>query len=201
METTIKISANYNEVKDHIKIRLVNKSKAKKVGMYRSAKKYGFEDLIIVPILEIGEVQGGLATTQITKELVDRWGVTKAKVFADGIRNLDYRCTSMFAMMTGIMEEAGIEDDELIVPDEPMFVVTNRNLCCGASSIIAAAKELRTKFPDGYIVLPSSIHEVIVVPINDYTNELDLLDMVKQINAGVVSEEDFLADNVYRFEA
>ena len=43
METTIKISANYNDVKDRIKIRLVNKSKARKVGMYRSAKQYGFD--------------------------------------------------------------------------------------------------------------------------------------------------------------
>ena len=80
------------------------------------------------------------------------------------------------------------------------WVVTNREKCYGAASIIAAKKELAKRFPDGYIVLPSSIHEVLIVS-KDIGEGSELLNMVKEINATAVSPEDKLSDNVYEMTA
>lgn len=48
-----------------------------------------------------------------------------------------------------------------------------------------------------YIVLPSSVHETIFLPIDQGMDSNELEGMVQQINAGVVSDEDKLSDHVF----
>lgn len=175
---------DYENVKDKIRVHLYNKE----VGgdIKTTAKKYGFPDLILVPYIE-GIVKNG--SIKVTKELLEKWGITKEKLIRDGIKNLDYEVMGMMEMLFGVKEE-----------NPQMWVVTNKEKCYGAASIIAAKKELAKRFPDGYIVLPSSIHEVIIVS-KDIGEGSELLNMVKEINATVVSPEDKLSDNVYEMTA
>ena len=51
----------------------------------------------------------------------------------------------------------------------------------------------------GYYVLPSSIHECILVPDTAHHNEKDLCDMVKQANRSVVEPHEVLSDNVFHY--
>ena len=50
-----------------------------------------------------------------------------------------------------------------------------------------------------YYILPSSVHEVILVPDAPGITEKELCDMVKQANRTVVDEKDILSDNVYHY--
>lgn len=50
-----------------------------------------------------------------------------------------------------------------------------------------------------YYILPSSIHELIFVPANIGTKD-DLEMMVREINASEVSEDEYLADNVFEMD-
>ena len=82
---------------------------------------------------------------------------------------------------------------------ERMYVLTNKSNHYGAGKIIsrAARKKIREVFPDGAYLLPSSIHEWLIVDKGPATPE-DLLDVVKTINSSLVKTDGiFLADNVY----
>ena len=46
-------------------------------------------------------------------------------------------------------------------------------------------------------ILPSSIHEVLLLPETQEFNKDELANMVQDINKYVVSDMDFLSDNVY----
>ena len=48
-------------------------------------------------------------------------------------------------------------------------------------------------------VIPSSIHEVILVPVKKAPTEATLTQMVNEINGSEVSPEDVLSDHVYYF--
>lgn len=50
-----------------------------------------------------------------------------------------------------------------------------------------------------YYILPSSIHELIFVPADMVTKD-DLETMVREVNASEVSEDDYLADNVFEMD-
>ena len=50
-----------------------------------------------------------------------------------------------------------------------------------------------------YYILPSSTHEVILVPDTAGINAKELCDMVKQANRTVVEEKDILSDKDYHY--
>lgn len=51
-----------------------------------------------------------------------------------------------------------------------------------------------------YYILPSSVHEVIIVPKANYTADIsDLSNMVKTINADIVDDTDVLSDEAFEY--
>ena len=57
-------------------------------------------------------------------------------------------------------------------------------------------KAIREKIGDFYI-LPSSIHEVLIIPNDGTTDINDLNSIVQDVNANEVSENDYLADRAF----
>lgn len=194
------VVGTYETAKENIKVKLENVN-AEQIGVYRSAKEYGFEDLNIVPYVIIDETEDGVMSTRITEDICRMWGVTATEVIDQGIENLDYTIQNMSVLMRKIAREDGMPEDliDIMFPDTDtgMYIVTNEKTLNGASSIIPAQKELKERFPQGYFVLPSSKHEVIVVPRRHGFNIDAFKEMVTDINGSQVDEKDRLSDNAY----
>lgn len=106
-----------------------------------------------------------------------------------------------FGGMMSILFGSGVElrDFEL---DGPMNVITSEDKANAAGILYCAEfmAKVKEKLGDGYI-LPSSIHELIFVPA-DFSDDIESLrQMVTEINAGVVIEADFLANDVWRISS
>jgi hypothetical protein len=200
MERTI---CTYNEIINNIKVRLYN-AEAEINGIKRDAKDYGFDGLVLVPVIDFGETEQGFATAKITKEMINFWGVTEDEVFAKGIENLDYTIRTMRETMIELMRRDGTPEEliEMLCPPDPLglTIISNPDGFYGAASAIPATKELAKRFPNGYVILPSSVHEVIVLPYEE-GNEEELNTMVEQVNASVLAPEDKLSDDIYVFVA
>lgn len=84
----------------------------------------------------------------------------------------------------------------------PMTVLTNSVGVNGAAAILyPATKELlEERFPNGFICIPSSVHEWIIISKDLSSDTMGLLDMVKTINANEVLPEDQLADDVFTLD-
>lgn len=95
-------------------------------------------------------------------------------------------------------------DSCLCMPDSglPVYVLTNEETYLGAGLIVIGevVVSLLKKFNNSdFYIIPSSIHEVLVIPAGAFQmSESEMLDMVKEVNRTQVSEEDFLADHVYK---
>lgn len=87
--------------------------------------------------------------------------------------------------------------------EEIMFVITNKSGFRGASAILnkTALKEFADKRGVKRVfILPSSIHECILVPDNgDFTLE-ELSHMVADVNATEVAPQEQLPNNAYIVE-
>ena len=103
------------------------------------------------------------------------------------------------SMRNMISEMTGQEIDD--ISDAKLYVVTNRNKSDGAVQIFnrKAIKSWAEKH--GYkqlVVLPSSLHEVIILPKDDNEINLEgLSEMVKDINMSQVNPVDQLSDRAY----
>ncbi len=105
------------------------------------------------------------------------------------------------ATMMDVLRGAGLVDLDTFMPSEtemvPMYVVTNAKKTFGASAVLFAKEKLYRIF-DSYIVLPSSVHEVIIVP-GDVKSVRELIDLVNEVNETQVAPEERLGDTVYQF--
>lgn len=81
----------------------------------------------------------------------------------------------------------------------PMYVLTNRQKIQGAACILypGVLKQFSDKLKQDFYVLPSSIHEVILVPAIPVTEPEMLRDIVSDINRTQVAIDEVLADSVY----
>lgn len=82
--------------------------------------------------------------------------------------------------------------------DAEMYILTTKSGIYGAGVVLsdAAKRKMRDKFPDGFYLLPSSVHEWIVIgKENDPT---DLKEIIKSINdTDMITDDLYLADNPY----
>lgn len=80
-----------------------------------------------------------------------------------------------------------------------MWIVTNKWRINGAACMLLTEllEDLSDMFGDDFILLPSSVHEFIAVPVGVARDLNDFLAMVREINESTVAPEDRLTNNVY----
>lgn len=85
---------------------------------------------------------------------------------------------------------------------ETAYVLTNMENQYGASMITQpeVLNKLNQLFPEGFYVLPSSVHEVLIVPDNGEVEPRRLGEMVREVNRAEVKREEVLSDRVYRYD-
>ncbi len=82
----------------------------------------------------------------------------------------------------------------------PMFVLSNEQKIYGAGCILyhGVKEKLAEMLQSDYYVLPSSVHEVIVIPADQLEGSVqELKERVVEVNRNEVSEQEFLSDSVY----
>lgn len=91
--------------------------------------------------------------------------------------------------------------DEMSEQTYPMYIITNNRKLLGAISILydSVLKYFYEKFGGEYYILPSSIHEVIVIPKIEMTID-EIKKMVIEINENELDYLEILSDNVYSYD-
>ena len=88
------------------------------------------------------------------------------------------------------------EDIERLLEREmpPAFVITNEQGLCGAAAVLypGVLRSVAEYFEDDLYLIPSSIHEMILVPTRLKADREEVDRMIREVNATVVSEEEVL---------
>ena len=185
-------------VKAHLRARLYNNSTSAEVK--RAAGKYGFKGLIIVPVvlINVGDIEGSI---RVKQEHLDVWGVTAKEVIDIALENTK-EDVSIQELWEFLGKSKGIPEDmarEMFSVGPEMYIVSNKDCHFGAAAILGKIKDFKKKFKNGFYVVPSSLHETIVVPTVDGMPK-DYVDwMVKTVNSEEVSPEERLSDESFFF--
>lgn len=108
----------------------------------------------------------------------------------------------------GISKEAVIEAEKCCSTvlehlrksrEVPIYVMSNTSGINGAATLLYenVLKSFAESRQTDFYVLPSSIHEVLLIPCNGKYDEKELRDMVCEVNQTQVPTEDILSDEVY----
>lgn len=146
--------------------------------------------------------------TAVNEQLMEQFnneGHSKAEVLMTALRNASKINPPKFSDMMGAMFGGGnnLLDDEDYEWDNAgsMFVLTNESGIFGASALLypGVIDRISEILGVGFYILPSSVHEVIILPDVGNHNADDLKQMVMQANRTVVEPKDVLSDNVWYY--
>ncbi|MGN0317328.1 MAG: DUF5688 family protein [Lachnospira sp.] len=188
---------DYTLMKETIVYKLVNFNKNKKLLKLIPHRK--FLDLAIVYYCLLDQTKDGNATALVYNTNLSKWNVTEQDLYDAAVENTPKLLPPKLFSMNSIIKDLMPEEEELELGD--MYVLTNRCKINGAASIIydGVLKRIADRMEKDLYVLPSSIHEVIILPKVDFYNKTELCKMVKEVNCEGVAKEEILADSVYTF--
>ena len=178
------------------------------------------EDLAVVYYVDLGETdQFGKATTPITDNLLKAYGITQEEQHEIATTNMERCVTPQFQDMDSMLRETMLESLPTDMPREMkeqivdgvmagqgapmMYILTNEDKLNGASMLLSdrAMEMVRKTVGDDFFILPSSIHETLIVPKTDDMSLENLEKMVREVNATDVKPGERLSDHVYEYDA
>ena len=192
----------YGEMKDRIILQVipVKGNEDRLAGMPHRL----IEDMAVVCRAMIGsEHDHGNMSFLITTPVMQEYGITKDQLFADASANMERQCSirPLFNVLSEMAPD--IADVPMAEPDSMLFVATNTLSMYGAG-VIALPDFMRNAeetMKGSFFVLPSSIHEVLLLKDDGMTDYRGLEAMVRDINATQVAPHERLTDNVYHYDA
>lgn len=196
---------DWETVKNSIFFRLVSKKKNKE---YQNTMVYEeFCDLMAIAVVQVFSDAKSVKTMRVTKTLLSHWNVSEAEVLKAARQNTESLCPGKIMNMLGVISGMLEPSEKELFPDtekipHDMYVLTNINQVNGATVMMydSFLKTLHQKIGT-FILLPSSIHEVIVYPFDKKSMSFyEYQQMVMEINQTCVLEEEVLADSVYLYD-
>lgn len=194
---------NPDFILEHASIRLVPSSKRPKEGDL-------FKDFGPNMLLKAGlavDVTGGVLWRAMNNEMMrclPGEPEEKRRSFNEAAVNNLRKEAVVFPMGSDPFEMiAGINDHTQRIEfgnDCYPVIVTNRSGIYGAATVLAIAEQAAEQMGGAFYMLPSSVHEVILLPESMGISYEEAALLVQEVNSSEVGPEDFLSDTVYRYE-
>ena len=174
---------DFNHVKEHIVYKLIRRDANEE--LLKQIPYESFLDLAVVYYIQIDNTRFGSAAIQIRNEHLRYWRVEKEE-----IRRLAEKNTPRIYP---------VQIRQIV---RFMYVATNEQCSLGAAVMRYPdfPEKVRGMIRGDFYILPSSIHEVILVPESFGLEPERMQEMVKEINQTGVAPEEVLSDSVYYFD-
>ncbi len=200
--TIIPENLSFDYMKNKIIYRLVNyeknKSELEKVPHIR------YLDLAITFHCLVKWEKVEIGTIRIHKEMMNQWEVETKDLWELAKKNtpklFPIQIRSMNEVIADILkQEVGSVPLDSNSLQSEMYIFTNKSGINGASVLLYenAISNFACSNQSDFYILPSSIHEVILIPFQQNFSQNELNNMVNDVNNTEVSTEDILSNRVY----
>ena len=212
---------DYNWVRGRLGIRIINRMK--NARLLTDVPHRDFADMALVFYVAIDDESIGKGTILIHNEHMTMWDISSDRLYDDALasslrNNPPYMADMVEALIDILRGEEETEGLNLPVSDEElreklyrslpdrglMYVLSNQSKLNGASVIAypGMLNDIAQKLGCDYYLLPSSIHEVIILPMCDDDERGEELSMlVKDVNNSKLKPDEVLSDHAYRYHS
>lgn len=166
------------------------------------------EDMAAVYRFVLNNSEAGRETVLVTKDMLNNMGITEEQLMSDAKEIAPKIRPVVIQGMNEVMKEKmGEEEFEKIdLPNEEneiLFLASVPDGICGAG--VLAYPNFMEQAADiiggDFFILPSSIHEVLLVPDDGSWSARALKTLVENVNETEVRPEEKLTDSVYHYDS
>ena len=202
---------NYDRVKPMLQMRVFDTEKNEK--RLEGIVHHSYGDYSSAYCILLSDDKEKSMSVMITPPMLETWGITKRQLHEDTIE-ADLNRGPVFAEMASIMDniaygeecENFLNEETPLDPEKitmPLFVLTSDTRTHGAGLILnpVIQEKIAALLGGDYYVLPSSIHEIIIVPERGGNDAKELGRMVRDVNESMVPPEEVLSDKVQFYDS
>ena len=194
---------DYEKVKDNTYLRLVP-GDSPILGETPHKKVEDMALVVSIALVDFSD-EHGKSVVVVSKPLMEMYGIDEQQLFADAERNsLSYEpvvFTPLGEMIKNLIQAENLPDpaDEGIIA----YIATNRTGFHGASVVTYPdfCKEAAETMGGSFYLIPSSVHEFILIKDDGTPKAKDLNKMIKNVNETVLEPRDFLSNQCYHYDA
>lgn len=160
-----------------------------------------FLDLAVVFCILVGNRNDGYGTLTVNHAMREKMGLSVEALYQLAFRNMKqqmpYSCRSIYEVLPGSEELKG----NTVSGKLSLYILTNHVNLHGAAEILGEGvlEEVADRLESDLILLPSSVHEFLVLPDNGAFEAKKLIRLLREINQTMLLKEERLSDNVYVF--
>ena len=158
-----------------------------------------FEDLVMIPvcIIDIRENEHGSIT--ITEDHLKMWEISKEELW----ENIMDNTTVVFpASVRKISDYVGFNYEDMENILDNIFVVSTKSGYQGACAALypGVLRRISEKVDDDLFIIPSSVHEIIVMPMRGCSIPPEFIRMmIHEVNSSVIEDEEVLSPSLYYY--
>ena len=188
----------FEKIKDYIFIKLINAEANKELLLEVPYRR--FHNLAIVYLyLADGRVDN-TATIMIRNEYLSKWEINENELYERAIINTPKIMPFNTINMRDVIN--GMSGQKIFDEDFPLYVISNSYKLFGAHALIydEYMSHVAQILGGSFYIIPSSIHELIVLADDSDRNPKELIEMITQINKTEVLYDEVLADSLYYYD-
>lgn len=208
---------NFQSIRSQVVFRLVNYERNK--DRLKQCPYIRILDLALTYRILFNKDALGISTVLIDQEMLKQWQLSEfdlynlavdnsKRLFPARLERMEDVLRSMFEDVNQLnkvspdgMEESLLskQSGRMLPEGMELYVLSNELKLNGASVLFYtdAASGFSKDMGCNIYVLPSSIHEVLLVPENPLVNPQQLREIVREANQKVVLKDEVLSDNIY----
>ena len=195
--------SDYEKVKDNTYLRLIPGDSP----ILKSTPHRMIEDMALVVNVHLDSFsdEHGKSCVVVTKPLMEMYGVDETQLFADAEKNSLANEPIVFKPLLDMVKDL-ISKDEIPNPEDVgivTYIATNASGFQGAA--VAGYPDFCEKAAEAiggsFYMLPSSVHEFILIKDDGTPKAKDLKRMIKNVNETVLEPRDVLSAQCYHYDA
>ncbi len=199
---------DYHKAKEFLGLKLVNKESNQKMLKGMICRDMENTDLTAVLCLCYQMEKEFHTSILIPEDMLSEWGIDRDTLYQEALQNTIKKNPVVINNVIDIilyndkeMIEAYQPDDFYMQPYE-QYVLTNKEKVDGATVLLYpdVLEQLAKNADSSFYILPSSIHEVILLLDNHDINAEELQNIVISVNREGVAAEEVLSNEVYRYD-
>lgn len=197
---------DFSKVQDKIIFQLISYEKNQK--QLKDIPYIKYLDFAIIFEVYVGAQLPEFGTITVTDALLSRWGIDTETLIRASMQNtprilpcsiinmvefLAKKCPGYASQMRAVCDFDSL----------PMYILTNSRQTNGASAVLypGVLSSLSKKLGGNMLLIPSSIHEFLVMPLDSDIDVCNLSEFICEVNSTEVRDEEVLGERYYIYDS
>lgn len=198
----VSVFTDFSKAKKRIVMKLINRKRNE--SLLQDIPFIPYMDLAIVFLCTVTEFLNEYATILIHKEHLQFWNISEEELYQIAMNNTPRLLPYLFENMETVLNNMTNQKIPWFEKIQ-MYVLTNQLKIHGACCLVypGLLETLSEQLDSDLVIIPSSIHEVLIIPEKTFRNEYSFAefeDMIREVNDTQLTDDEILGDHAYLYK-